>query len=163
HDYPGLKAILSGMEADGTIQQVAVQGEDGELPGPWFLHKDSLPELERLRRGDWRPQTVLLSPFDNLIADRDRTELLFDFLYRIEIYTPAAKRQYGYYNMPVLHGDQLIGRVDPRMDRKTNRLAINAIHLEPSLQVNSKTRKAIDGAIESLAAFLGAEAIDYPA
>ena len=65
--------------------------------------------------------------------------------------------------MPVLHGDQLIGRVDPRMDRKTNRLAINAIHLEPSLQVNSKTRKAIDGAIESLAAFLGAEAIDYPA
>ena len=104
---------------------------------------------------------MLLSPFDNLIADRDRTELLFDFLYRIEIYTPAARRRYGYYNMPILHGDRIIGRVDPRMDRKANRLVVNAVHLEPGISLDSETRAAVGGAVESLARFLGAGAVDY--
>ena len=88
--------------------------------------------------------------------------MLFDFYYRIEIYTPAAKRQYGYYVMPILHGDRLIGRVDPRMDRKTGRLLINAVHLEPGVTLDSRIRPVVVEAIESLAAFLGAEAIDYP-
>ncbi len=108
--------MLAELEADGVIQKVAVRDDDGEWPGPWYLHNDLLPELERLRRGEWWPQTVLLSPFDNLIADRDRTELLFDFFFRIEIYTPATKRRYGYYVMPILHGDRLVGRVDPKME-----------------------------------------------
>jgi len=132
------------------------------LPGPWYLHNDLLPELERLRRGQWRPQTTLLSPFDNLIADRDRMERLFDFRYRIEIYTPAAKRQYGYYVMPILHGDRLIGRVDPKMDRQAKRLTINAIHLEPGVTPAGETRAAIEMAVESLATFLGATSVDYP-
>lgn len=161
-EYPGLPAILKELEAEGVIQRVTLRGRDGELPGPWYLHNDLLPELERLRRDDWRPQTVLLSPFDNLIADRDRTQLLFDFYYRIEIYTPAAKRQYGYYVMPILHGDRLIGRVDPRMDRKTGRFIINALHLEPGVNRDEDTRRAVEGAIESLGAFLGAEGIDFP-
>ena len=161
-EYKGLKKTLAGLEADGVIQRVAVRDGGGEWPGPWYLHNDLLPELERIRRGEWRPQTVLLSPFDNLIADRDRTELLFGFRYRVEIYVPAAKRQYGYYNMPILHGERIIGRVDPRMDRKTNRLVVNAIHLEPGVEPDAETRTAIDGAIESLASFLGAEGIDYP-
>ena len=158
--YPGLPQILKDMERDGVIQRVTIRDEGGERPGPWYLHNDLLPELERLRRDEWRPQTVLLSPFDNLIADRVRTERLFDFYYRIEIYVPAAKRQYGYYVMPILHGDRLIGRVDPRMDRKTNRLVINAVHLEPGVAVDGTTRTAIEGAIESLATFLGAAGVD---
>jgi uncharacterized protein YcaQ len=119
--------------------------------------------LERIRRGEWQPQTVLLSPFDNLIADRDRAEQLFDFFYRIEIYTSPAKRQYGYYVMPVLHGDRLIGRIDPRMDRKSGQLTVNAIHLEPGVRLDDGIRTAISGAIESLGGFLGASSIDYPA
>ena len=162
HQYPGLDQALAALERDGVIQQVRLADGDGERPGPWFLHRDLLPTLERIRREAWQPQTVLLSPFDNLIADRDRTELLFDFYYRIEIYTPAAKRQYGYYVMPILHGDRLIGRVDPRMDRKTGRLLINAVHLEPGVTLDSRIRPVVVEAIESLAAFLGAEAIDYP-
>ena len=79
-----------------------------------YLHCDLLPELERARRSEWRPQTVLLSPFDNLIADRDRTERLFDFFYRVEIYTPAAKRRYGYYVMPILPGCLLYTSPSPR-------------------------------------------------
>ncbi len=161
HSYPGLEKVLAELEAEGRIVPVAVRGEDGEWPGPWYVHVENLPLLERVHGGEWRPQTVLLSPFDNLIADRDRTELLFDFLYRIEIYTPAAKRRYGYYNMPILHGDRIIGRVDPRMDRKANRLVVNAVHLEPGVSLDGETRAAVGGAVESLARFLGAGAIDY--
>lgn len=163
HTYPGLSAALAGLEADGVIQQVAIRDDGGDWPGPWYLHRDLLPELERLRRGEWRPQTVLLSPFDNLIADRDRAHLLFDFFYRIEIYTSPAKRQYGYYVMPILHGETLIGRVDPKMDRKSNTLVINAIHLEPGVAWDGATQTAGMGAIESLASFLGAESIELPA
>lgn len=161
--YPGLAQALAALERDGVIQQIGLADDDGEWPGPWYLHRDLLPTLERIRHGEWRPQTVLLSPFDNLIADRDRAELLFDFYYRIEIYTPAAKRQYGYYVMPILHGDRLIGRVDPKMDRKAGRLVVNAVHLEPDVTLDGEMRPAVEGAIESLAAFLGAESIDYPA
>jgi uncharacterized protein len=163
HNYPDLAKVLAELEDEGRIKQVAVRGEEGEWPGPWYIHRDTLPLLERLQTGEWRPQTVLLSPFDNLIADRDRAEWVFDFLYRIEIYVPAAKRQYGYYVMPILHGDQLIGRVDPKMDRQANRLVIHAIHLEPGIKPDAATRRAIEGAIESLADFLGARGIDYPA
>ena len=162
HTYPGLNAALAGLEADGVIQKIAIRDDGGDWPGPWYLHRDLLPKLERLRSGEWRPQTVLLSPFDNLIADRDRSHLLFDFFYRIEIYTPPAKRQYGYYVMPILHGETLIGRVDPKMDRQANRLVINAIHLEPGVELMGATQTAVTNAIESLASFLGADAIDYP-
>jgi len=164
-EYKGLKKTLAALEADGVIQQIAVRDGDGvdrdtQWPGPWYLHNDTLSELERIRRGDWRPQTVLLSPFDNLIADRDRTELLFGMRYRVEIYTPAARRQYGYYNMPILHGDRIIGRVDPKMDRKAGQLVINAVHLEPGVTLDGETRAAVEEAIASLAGFLGAEGID---
>lgn len=163
HSYPGLKQALERFVAEGKAVRLDVRGNGVEWPGPWHLHTALLPELERIRRGDWRPQTVLLSPFDNLISDRDRTELLFDFLYRIEIYTPAAKRQYGYYVMPVLDGDRLIGRLDPKMDRKAGRLTVNAIHLEPGVVADADTRAAIHGAVERLAGFLGARTVDYPA
>jgi uncharacterized protein YcaQ len=162
HQYPGLAQALAELEKEDVIGRVIIDDEDGPWPGTWYLHRDLWPEWERLRRGEWRPQTVLLSPFDNLIADRDRTHLLFDFFYRVEIYTPPAKRQYGYYVMPVLHGDRLIGRVDPKMDRQNDRLIIHAIHLEPEVDQSAKTRRAIDSAITSLGDFLGAKEIRLP-
>lgn len=151
-EYPGLTKTLADLEAEGR----AVPASVGDWPGPWYVHTDTLPILERLRRGEWQPQTVLLSPFDNLIADRVRTELLFDFFYRVEIYVPAAKRQYGYYAMPILHGDQLIGRVDSKMDRKTNELRVNAIHMEPGYALDGDLRAPVEAAVESLATFLNA-------
>ena len=76
---------------------------------------------------------MLLSPFDNLLCDRARTEALFGFHHRLEIYTPKPKRRWGYFVLPILDGDQLVARADLAMDRKRNTLVAHAIHAEPKL------------------------------
>jgi uncharacterized protein len=159
--YPGLPEVLSELEATGRILRVRVQEQGKELAGPWFVHADLLPVLERLEQQEWEPRTTLLSPFDNLICDRKRTARLFDFSYQSEIYTPKDKRRYGYYVMPILSGDQLIGRIDPTFDRARKQLIINAVHKEPAIAITEETGRAIAPAIEELAKFLGATTISY--
>jgi uncharacterized protein YcaQ len=159
--YPGLAAVLRDLQAEGRIVPLAVADDGVTLPGQWYIHADDLALADRLAGPDWQPRTALLSPFDNLICDRARTEQLFDFRFRIEIYTPAAKRQYGYYVLPVLHGDRLIGRVDPAFDRRRSCLTVNAIFTEPGALADAA--RVITAAIEDLAACLEARTIDYPA
>ncbi|HEX2907755.1 MAG TPA: crosslink repair DNA glycosylase YcaQ family protein, partial [Phototrophicaceae bacterium] len=125
--YPELESVLQDLETEGQIQRVTIAEGATKWPGVWYSHTDDLPQLEQLEAGDWQPRTTLLSPFDNLIADRDRTEQLFNFEYRIEIYVPKDKRKFGYFVLPILHGDQLIGRIDPLMDRKTGTFHIHHV------------------------------------
>jgi uncharacterized protein YcaQ len=158
HDYPGLDEALRALEKRGDIIRVEVQGLDRAT---WWLHSADLPHVESLEAGSWEPRTVLLSPFDNLICDRARTEALFGFHYRVEIYVPRHKRRFGYFSMPVLRGDRLIGRVDPLFDRKHSALIINSVHAEPSTDRSRTTARAIGGAIEDLAEWLGARSIEY--
>ena len=161
--YPDLAGVLAELEAEGRIVRVAVAGEDGQLPGPWYVHADDLPLLDRLATGDWQPRTTLLSPFDNLICDRARAALLFGFDFRIEIYVPKAQRRYGYYVLPILHGDRLIGRLDPALDRRRGRLTLNAVHAEPAAPADDETAAAVAAAVADLARFLGAREIVLPA
>jgi uncharacterized protein YcaQ len=72
-------------------------------------------------------RVTFLSPFDRLIHDRNRTEALWDFYYRLEMYVPAPKREYGYYVLPILHDDRLVGRIEPVFDRKTKQLAVKGL------------------------------------
>ncbi len=159
--YPNLTRVLADLEAEGRIERVQIVDGAAVLPGEWYVHAEDVPRLNRLAR-DWQPRTTLLSPFDNLICDRARTRLLFDFDYTMEIYVPAAKRKYGYYVLPILHGDRLIGRIDPTMKRDQARLTINAIYAEPDAPKTKQTARAIADTIESLAGFLGAQEIVYP-
>lgn len=160
--YPGLDEVLSDLEANGQIERVRLCDEGAELPGTWFIHRENFPILDALEAGQWQPRTTLLSPFDNLICNRRRTAQLFDFAYQSEIYLPKAKRRYGYYVLPILHGDQLIGRIDPAMDRAHAQLTIHAVHIEPHVTMTAEIAHAVTGAVEELACFLGATKICYP-
>jgi uncharacterized protein YcaQ len=160
--YPELESVLTELAAEGVIQHVQIEEEGRTWPGAWYLHRADLPLLEQLESGAWEPRTTLLSPFDNLICDRDRTELLFNFRFRLEIYVPKAQRQYGYFVMPILHGDRLIGRLDPLLDKAKKRLTLHAVHAEPDAPLTAEAGQAIAGAVERLAAFIGAQDIVYP-
>jgi uncharacterized protein len=154
--YPDLAGTLTGLERAGAAERVEVAG----LADTWFVHADDLPLLERIEAGEWTPRTTLLSPFDNLIYERGRTELLFDFHFRTEIYVPKAKRRFGYYLLPILHGDRLIGRVDAALDRAGRRLVIKSIHAEPRAPLTRVAGRAVAEAVHELAAFLQATAVE---
>jgi uncharacterized protein YcaQ len=115
--------------------------------GEWKTHPD-------VEDGPVPARTTLLSPFDRLIHDRDRAEALWNFFYRIEIYLPRAKRQYGYYVLPILHGDRIVGRLDPVFDRRARRLVVNAIYPETGVRFPAG---AVERALRNLARFLGAD------
>ncbi len=161
--YPDLDAALDRLERDGQVRRVAIEDPEKNwgAAGAWYIHSEDLPLIDFLRGSGWQPRTTLLSPFDNLICDRDRTELMWDFHFRIEIYVPKAKRRWGYYVLPILHGDRMIGRIDPLMDRKKGVLRINAVHAEPQAADDLQTVRAIRSAIDQLAAFLGAERVEF--
>jgi uncharacterized protein len=143
---PGWERALKDLVRDGTAVPVSVEG----MAGDRFAHADILE-----RR--FSPRTALLSPFDDLISDREHTHALFDFFFRIEIYVPKAKRQFGYFVLPILHGDRLIGRIDPFFDRKTRVLQVNGVFAEPG--TSASQGPSVRGAIDELGAWLGASDI----
>lgn len=160
HRYPKIKAIIKKLVADQKILPVTVVKEKAPLAGDWYIHAEDVPLLEAIQRGDWKPRTTLLSPFDNLICDRDRTELLWDFYFRIEIYVPKDKRQFGYYVLPILHGDELIGRIDSKWDRKTETYRVDNIYAEAGAKKGAGVQTAVSKTIQNLATFLGAKQIE---
>ena len=120
-------------------------------------------------KGEWRVdpaylddafegRTALLSPFDRLVHDRVRTEELFEFEYSLEMYKPAAKRRWGYFALPVLHGDRLVGKVDATADRKAGVLRVSAIHED--VRFDRTVAKAVRAELDDLAAWLGLAAVE---
>ncbi|NWL09198.1 winged helix-turn-helix domain-containing protein [Pseudomonas hunanensis] len=141
------KAALAELLADGRLQAVAVQG--WKQPG----YCAGMPRIPRRIEA-----SALLSPFDSLVWERNRTERLFDFRYRLEIYTPAHKRVYGYYVLPFLYRERIVARVDLRAERTQGQLAVHAVHAEtPGL--DEERYDALAGHLLRLANWLGLERV----
>ena len=126
----GTPPPVTGAETD--IEAVEVEG----TKGTWFALGESLSiDLEPGRR------TIALSPFDNLICDRARTAELFDFDHRLEIYVPQPKRIWGYYVLPILHGERFIARADLKLDGDV--LRVLSLHEEPGRRAPAAVRRAL--------------------
>jgi hypothetical protein len=137
------KPAIAKLVADGDLEPVDVEG----WSAPAYLRVGQT--IPRRDRG-----TALLCPFDPLIFFRPRVERLFEFHYRIEIYTPAAKRQYGYYVWPFLMDGELVGRVDLKADRAADALQVVGAFAEPE-QSSSRVVQALAGELKTMAAWLG--------
>jgi uncharacterized protein len=153
--YPTLPQTLASLHEEGVIEPVEIEG----VKGDWWVRAEDVEPLQSMN-GDWSGRTALLSPFDNLLCDRGRTEELWGFSHRLEIYTPKAKRRWGYFVLPILHQDKLIGRADLRMDRKAGRLVAPAIHREDGAPKGKAIAKSIRRELERLAAWQGAEDLE---
>lgn len=108
------------------------------------------------------PQRVrVLSPFDPLLRNRDRTERLFGFFYRIEVFVPEPKRQYGYYVFPLFEGDRMIGRIDMKAHRKAGTLDVRRLWLEPGVRASTGRLERLDAELTRLAKFTGVDSVTY--
>lgn len=149
---PALKPLLEMWQQEQRIIPVMV-----ETLGEMWLHKELFPLLPLALEGKLQAtHSTVLSPFDPVVWDRKRAEQLFGFSYRLECYTPAPKRQYGYFVLPLLHKGQLVGRMDAKMHRKTGTLEIIALYLEEGVRVTAALEKGLTLAISEFARWQGA-------
>lgn len=166
HFVPGryiqLEKLLKRLVREGTIAPARIIKGGQTAFDRQYIHSDDADLLGDIDR-QWSGKTTLLSPFDNLIIDRKRTSRLFDYDFKMEIYVPQALRKYGYYVMPILHNDRLIGRIDPEFDKSTGRLRINSIFEEPGIRFSAGLVRQCSDSVRELASFLGAEKISAPA
>ncbi|MFN8673228.1 MAG: crosslink repair DNA glycosylase YcaQ family protein [Candidatus Sericytochromatia bacterium] len=119
-----INKVLREMEADNEIEKIIVENIENEC---FFTNKENLNLLETKKINDY---IHLISPFDNFLIQRKKIKNLFNFDYIIECYTPEAKRKFGYFSIPILYNNELVGRFDPKADRKNKILYIKSIHFE---------------------------------
>ncbi|HYY59087.1 MAG TPA: crosslink repair DNA glycosylase YcaQ family protein [Pyrinomonadaceae bacterium] len=143
-------ALVRTLGDEGLLRKVRVEGWDDD--GDAYLHPDNLPLLEAVSKE--RPAlTTLLSPFDPLVWDRARAREMFGFDYRLECYTPAERRRYGYFTLPILRRGALVGRLDAKAHRKERYFEVKALYLEPGIAASEELAADLAGALLECAAW----------
>ncbi|GLH72712.1 hypothetical protein GETHLI_12140 [Geothrix limicola] len=159
-EAPEAKAWCAAAAKAGRIVPVEVEDVDGTRR-PAFALSDWQTRLAKLPEAPER--TRLLCPFDPILRDRTRALRRFGFDYRFEAFVPEPKRQYGYFVLPILEGDRLVGRLDPKLHRDRGLLEIKGLWWEPGIRPTKARQRALDEALQELATFVGADDIQRPA
>ncbi|MBS1812413.1 MAG: YcaQ family DNA glycosylase [Acidobacteria bacterium] len=144
----------------GELVAVTIAATNGEKPRASFALHDWQARLRKLPEPPDRMR--LLSPFDPVIRDRARVERLFGFDYRFEAFVPEPQRKYGYYVLPILEEDRLVGRISPKFQRDQGILEVQQVYWEPGLRVTRLRRQKLDEALQRLASLIGAERFTLP-
>ena len=146
----GAASLLEELADEGSLLRASIEDE------PAYVHPENARLAGEILSDALRPTvTTLLSPFDPVVWDRARALELFGFDYKIEVYTPAARRRYGYYSLPILHEGALVGRLDAKAHRKDGFFEVKAVHLEPGVPVSDGLVAAVAGALRDCAAWHG--------
>ncbi|HYG81668.1 MAG TPA: crosslink repair DNA glycosylase YcaQ family protein, partial [Pyrinomonadaceae bacterium] len=145
---------------DGRVIAVMVEAADGSKPKPALAVADWERRLRALPAPPER--TRLLSPFDPVLRDRARARRLFGFDYRFEAFVPEPQRRYGYYVLPILEGDRLVGRLDPKFERREGLLNVRKVYWEPNVRVTRLRLRNLERAAERLAQLIGARRVALP-
>ncbi len=152
------RSIVKALIEEGVL--VEIQGESMNGVKTWMVHRDNLPLLQRAADGDLKAErTTFLAPFDSLFWAWDRDQKLWGFKQLLECYKPAAERVYGYFCFPILHKDRLVGRFDPKLDRKSGVLHLNALYLEPGIEPDDELVAGVAAAMRDFLAWHGAKSL----
>ena len=147
-----VKAALQEAVEAGELFTVEVEG----WIDPWYVHSENRRLAVSAARGSLRAErTTFLTPFDPVVWHRPRAKELFDFTYQIEVYTPVERRQYGYFNLPILHHDRLVGRLDAKAHRREGRFEVRSLHFEENVDVDEEMSGAIGLALHDCATWHG--------
>ena len=139
---------VTALADEGQLLRVEVEGWKEEA----YVHPENRKLIEKVKRGSLPLElTTLLSPFDPLCWDRARAREMFGFDYRLECYTPAPKRRYGYFTLPILHRGKLIGRLDPKAHRKEGLFEVKSLNLEPEVVINDELIEDVARALHECA------------
>jgi uncharacterized protein YcaQ len=161
--FAGVPKAVRERVTEGRLVPISLRDALVPSRNPWFARSEDLPFLLGAPAGKAWNRATLLSPFDNLIAHRGRTEALFGLRYRIEIYTPRDQRVHGYYAPPVLAGDRIVGTVETALNRATGQLSVHQGHRVPGGSADEGEGASVDRAVHSLARFVGARRVLYGA
>jgi uncharacterized protein YcaQ len=145
----GIAQPLEPIDVGEVGEEAVVDG----VEGVWRLDPAWLDDLD-----GFAPRTALLSPFDRLVFDRRRLEEIFGWEYLLEMYKPAAERRWGYFALPILHGDRFVGKLDAKADRKAGVLRVFAVHEDAAF--TGEVAAAVDSEVAELARWLGLEVLD---
>ena len=152
--------LLARLAEDGALLDAQVDG----WPAPLYVHAENAEMARAAADGTLQPAlTTLLSPFDPLVSDRQRTLTAFGFDYALECYTPAAKRRYGYFCLPILHRGSLVGRLDAKAHRTAGRFEVRALHLEPGAEEDAALAPALASALAACAVWHGTPEVVFAA
>ena len=145
-----VEQTISDLIETHEVTEVVLEGNAEERN---FILSEYLDPFDFPDLGD--PPILILSPFDNLIIQRERTARIFGFDYALECYLPAQKRKYGYFVHPILYGDRFVGRIDPKADRKNQTFFVNALHFEPGFQPDDRFMDTLASKLDEMARFNG--------